>query len=131
MNPKHFNWLPLPGAEGVERKFFGSFTERAFWIEYVKIGSGAEWTSTTDAGRRLIVALSGEATVDDAKIGRLAALQVEAGETLHIDATEEMVLYIVGLPSVQLPAIASEAFDIVTSDGAIEFENRRKRAAAG
>jgi hypothetical protein len=129
MNPDHFNWLPVAGAPGVERKHFGSFTERAFWIEYVKIGSGAEWRSTTDAGRRLIVALSGAATVDDTKIGRLAALQVEAGETLHVNATDEMVLYIVGLPPVRLPTVPSDQFDIVTSDGGIEFENPRKRAA--
>jgi hypothetical protein len=128
MNPKHFNWVPVPGVEGVERKYLGSFTERAFWIEQIKIDSGAEWTSTTDAGRRLIVALSGEATVDGTNIGRLAALQVEAGETLHISVTDEMVLYIVGLPPVQLPAVPSDQFDIAMSDGAIEFENPRKKA---
>jgi hypothetical protein len=129
MNPVHFNWLPVAGAPGVERKFFGSFTERAFWIEHVKVGSGARWTSATDAGRRLIVALSGAATVDGTAIGRLAALQVEAGETLEVDATEEMVFFIVGLPPVQVPAIPSDQFDIVTSDGGIEFETPRKRAA--
>jgi hypothetical protein len=129
MNPKRFNWVPEPSVEGVERKFLGSFTERAFWIEQIKVDSGAEWSSTTDGGRRLIVVLSGEGTVDDTKIGRLAALQVEAGETLHVSATEELVLYIVGLPPVQLPAVPSEEFDIVTSDGGIEFENPRKRAA--
>jgi hypothetical protein len=126
MDPAHFNWLPVSGADGVERKFFGSFTERGFWIEHVKVAPGAEWTSTTDAGRRLIVAMSGEATVDDTKIGRLAALQVEAGETLRVHATEEMVLHIVGLPPVQLPAIPSDQFDVVTSDGAIQFENPRQ-----
>ncbi|HEX3785854.1 MAG TPA: hypothetical protein VHX38_39900 [Pseudonocardiaceae bacterium] len=130
MNPDHFNWLSVPGAPGVQRKHFGAFTERAFWIEYVKVGSGATWTSSTDAGRRLIVALSGAATVDDTEIGRLAALQVEPGETLTVDASEEMVLYIVGLPPVQLPEVPSDQFDIAVSDGAIEFENPRKRAAA-
>jgi hypothetical protein len=126
MNPAHFNWLPVPGMDGVQRKHFGAFTERGFWIEHIKIESGAEWTSTTDAGRRLIVALSGEGTVDDTKIGRLAALQVEAGEQLRVNVTEEMVLYIVGLPPVQLPAIPSDQFDIVSSDGAIQFENPRQ-----
>jgi hypothetical protein len=126
MDPAHFNWLPVSGADGVERKFFGSFTERGFWIEHVKVAPGAVWTSTEDAGRRLIVALSGEATVDDAKIGRLAALQVEAGETLRVDATEEMVLHIVGLPPVQQPASPSGQFDVVTTDGAIQFENSRQ-----
>src|SRR5882757_966579 len=33
LNPAHFNWLAVPGVAGVERKYFGSFTERAFWIE--------------------------------------------------------------------------------------------------
>jgi hypothetical protein len=127
MNPKHFNWLPLPGADGVERKRLGSFTERQFWIEFIKIDAGAEWVSTTEAGRQLIVALSGKATVEGTEIGRLAALQVEPGEKLQVSATEETVLYNVGLPPVQLPRVPSEQFDVVTSDGAIQFENARQR----
>jgi redox-sensitive bicupin YhaK (pirin superfamily) len=126
MNPERFNWLPVPGADGVRRKFFGSFSERAFWIEQVGVEAGTRWSTTVDAGRRLIVVLSGTATVDDTKIGRLAALQVEAGEELNVDATEDTVLHIVGLPPVRLPAIPSDQFDIVTSDGAIQFENPRQ-----
>jgi hypothetical protein len=129
MNPEHFNYLPVEGAPGVERKYFGAFTERAFWIEYVKIASGTDWTSTVDTGRRLIVALSGAATVADTKIGGLAALQVEPGETLQIKTTDEMVLYVIGLPPIRLPEMPSDQFDIAVSDGAIEFENPRKRAS--
>jgi hypothetical protein len=128
MNPEHFNYLPVPGAPGVRRKHFGSFTERAFWIEHIKIDAGAQWTSTVDEGRRLMVVLSGQGTVDDTRIGRLAALQVEAGETLHVDAAEELVLYSVGLPPVRLPEEPSDQFDIVTSDGGIEFERHREKA---
>lgn len=123
MIPARFGWVPVPGASGVARKFFGSFTERAFWIEHIKIDAGAEWTSRTDLGRRLIVALSGEGVVGDTKLGRLAALQVEAGETLRVRAAEEMVLHVVGLPPVQLPSVASDQFDLVMSNGAIQFEN--------
>jgi hypothetical protein len=126
MNPAHFNWLPVPGVDGVERKYFGSFTERAFWIEQVKIDSGAEWTSSADQGRRLIVVLSGEGTVDDTKISRLAALQVEAGEPLHLVVTDEMVLHIVGLPPVRLPVVPADQFDVAASDGAIQFEKPRR-----
>jgi hypothetical protein len=39
------------------------------------------------------------------------------------------VFFIVGLPPVQVPAVPSDQFDIVTSDGGIEFETPRKRAA--
>ena len=122
MNPERFNYLPVPGAPGVRRKYFGSFSERGFWIEHVKVDTGAQWTSTVDDGRRLMVVLSGEGTVADTKIGRLAALQVEAGETLHLEAAEELVLYSVGLPPVLLPETPSDQFDVVTSDGQIEFE---------
>jgi redox-sensitive bicupin YhaK (pirin superfamily) len=111
---------------GVERKYFGSFTERAFWIEMIKIDAGAEWLSTSEGTRRLIVALSGTASVDGVRIGRLAAIQVDAGEKLHISATEEMVLYIVGLPPLQLPSTPTDQFDLIESDGAIQFENARQ-----
>jgi hypothetical protein len=126
LNPAHFNWLPLPGVAGVERKYFGSFTERAFWIEMIKIDAGAEWLSTSEGARRLIVALSGTGTADGIEIGRLAAIRADAGEKLHVSAAEEMVLHIVGLPPVQLPSTPSHQFDVIESDGAIQFENPRQ-----
>jgi len=126
MNPAHYNWLPLPGAEGVERKFLGSFTERAFWIEQIKVTAGAPWISTNDQGRRLMIVLSGVGTAEGSEIGRLAALQVEAGETLHMRASEDLVLFDVGIPPAQRPAVESDQFDIVVTDGGIEFENARK-----
>jgi hypothetical protein len=129
IDPEHFNWLPVPGAPGVERKYFGSFTERGFWIEYIKAAPGAEWVSSTDAGRRLIVALEGAATVGDAKIGKMSAIQVEPGEELKIEAAEETVLYIIGLPPVQLPAVPSENFDVEINDGAIQFEKKPRQPA--
>ena len=111
------------GAQRVERKYFGSFSERAFWMEFTRINAGAEWVSTTGLGRRLIVVLSGAGTVAGTKFGRLAAIQAEPGERLQVNATEETVLYTVGLPSVQVPAIPSDQFDIEISDGAIQFES--------
>jgi hypothetical protein len=123
MNPAHFNWLPMPDAAGVERKYLGSFTERGFWIELIKVGAGAEWVSSGEGARRLIVALSGAGAVGSERIGRLAAIQADAGEKLQVSATEEMVLYVVGLPPVHLPRIPSDQFDIIESDGAIQFEN--------
>lgn len=40
LDPAHFSWLPIPDAAGVERKYMGSFTERGFWIEMIKIDAG-------------------------------------------------------------------------------------------
>ncbi|HEX3815006.1 MAG TPA: hypothetical protein VHX59_19405 [Mycobacteriales bacterium] len=122
MDPARFNWIPMPDVPDVERKYIGSFTERRFWIEQVRIRAGAEWISTSDVGRRLVVALSGAATVEGTRIESLAAIQAEAGEKLHIRVTEEMVLHIIGLPPVELPSIPSDQFDVIESDGAIQFE---------
>jgi hypothetical protein len=111
----------VPGVAGVERKYFGSFTEHAFWIEMVKIDAGAVWLSTTNKGaRRLVVALSGTALVNGTEIGRLAAIQADAGEKLRVGAAEEMVLHIVGLPPVQLPSTSSDKFDVIESDVVIQ-----------
>jgi hypothetical protein len=123
LNPAHYNWLPVPGADGVERKYLGSFTERAFWIEMIKVDAGAEWISAAEDARRLMVALSGAATANATTIGRLGALQAEAGEKLRISASEEMVLHIVGLPPVPVPRARSDEFDLVESPGVIQFEN--------
>jgi hypothetical protein len=125
LNPAHFNWLPVPGVAGVERKYFGAFTERAFWIEMIKIDAGAMWLSISERARRLIVALSGTATANGIEIGRLAAIQADAGEKLHVGATEETVLYIVGLPPVRLPSTLSDQFDVIESDGVIQFEDSK------
>ena len=123
LNPAHFNWLPVAGVAGVERKYFGSFTERAFWIEMIKVDAGAEWLSAGEGARRLIVALSGTATANGIEIGRLAAIEADAGEKLHVRATEEIVLHIVGLTPVPELSTRSDEFDLVNSSGVVQFEN--------
>ncbi|WP_194898980.1 hypothetical protein [Catenulispora pinisilvae] len=123
MDPARFNWLPVPGSEGVERKFFGSFSERAFWIDMIKIEAGATWTSSSQDARRLTVVLSGSGSVSGTEIAELGAIEADPGEDAHYTAENEMVLYTVGLPPIQLPAAPSDQFDEVTTDGGIQFEN--------
>ncbi|HWG25588.1 hypothetical protein [Actinospica sp.] len=123
MHPDRYNWLPIPGVEGVERKFFGSFTDRAFWIDMVKIDAGASWTSSSADARRLTVVLSGTGTIEDTKIARLGAVEADPGEDAHYTATEQLLLYTIGIPPIQLPATPSDQFDEITTDGGIQFEN--------
>jgi hypothetical protein len=130
MHPDRFNWLALPGVPGVQRKFFGSFSERAFWIEMIKIDAGAEWTSPGQEARRLTVVLSGAATVDGVELGYLGAVEADPGETARYRATEQTVLYTVGLPPIELPAVPSDQFEVIHTDGGINFENP-KDAASG
>jgi hypothetical protein len=130
VDPARFNFLPLAGAVGVRRKFLGAFTERAFWIERIQIEAGARWVSTEDRGRRLLVVLNGSGEVAGVEVGRLAAIQAEAGEMLTVTAAEELELHVVGLPPVQLPHVPQQ-YDIVVGDGPIEFEKPRQSAGSG
>lgn len=125
MNPDRFNWLPIPGVPGVARKFFGSFSERAFWIDMIKIEAGAEWTSSSDDARRLTVVLAGAVTVEGTELGYLGAVEADPGDTAHYRASEETVLYTIGLPPIEVPAEPSDQFDTVHTDGGIQFEKRK------
>ena len=111
VDPRQFHWLPLDGAAGVERKYFGSFTERAFWMEMVRLAPGAAWTSTCADARRLAYVLSGAGGAAGQEIAREFAIQIEPGETATIKATEPLELFLIGLPPVRLPGAPSVELD--------------------
>ncbi|MDX6354032.1 MAG: hypothetical protein QOF98_935 [Streptomyces sp.] len=112
-DPANFNWLPVPDAKDVDRKYLGSFSERGMWIELVRLQPSVDWSSTDPRGRRLIVVLSGTGTAADTPFGRLTALHVSPTETLRLSAETETELFVIGLPPVVLPPHESEQFDFV------------------
>jgi hypothetical protein len=105
VDPKRFNWLGVPGAQGVDHKFLGAFSERGVWVEMVRAHAGATWSSRDARARRLIVVLSGEGNIGASSTGRLTAVDVEPGESLELHATSEIELFLIGLPPVELPAV--------------------------
>ena len=111
--PRRFHWLPVPTAPGVDRRYLGSFSERAVWLEMIRLRCGAAWSSTDERSRRLIVALSGRADLVRQPVGRLTALQVEPREHLHLTAGADTELFVVGLPPVAALPTASGQFDYV------------------
>ena len=111
-DPNVFNWLPVAGAAGVDRKFMGSFSERGVWVEMIRVQAGAEWTSSVPDATRLMVVLSGEGDVEARSISPLTALEVTSGETLRLSARSEMVVFIIGLPPIQMPAVPSMEYDL-------------------
>ncbi|MFF3573963.1 hypothetical protein [Nocardia jiangxiensis] len=120
-DPARFTYRSVDGQPGVETKFFGSFTERRFWIERIRIDAGATWVSDEATARRLIVVLAGAGTAEGVKIGKLAAIQAEGGEKLTVTATETLELHVVAIPPVPRP-VEQEEYDVVESDAPIEFE---------
>ncbi|MFJ6567620.1 hypothetical protein ACIQNU_09365 [Streptomyces sp. NPDC091292] len=126
-NPDHFNWLPVAGSPGVSRKHIGTYTERQFWVEFIRVEAGAEWISQSDDAKRLTVVLAGSGTVEGTGIGHLGAVEADPGEKARFVADEEFVLYTVGLPPIQLPVEPDDdKFVTVVTDGGIRFENAKE-----
>ncbi|MFE2040925.1 hypothetical protein ACFXAZ_08330 [Streptomyces sp. NPDC059477] len=123
-NPAHFNYLPVAGWPGVKRKPIGTYTERQFWIEFVKLDAGAEWVSESADARRLTVVLGGKGTAEGTEISWMGAVEADPGEKVRYVATEELVLYTVGLPPIVQPVEPDDdKFTTVVTDGGIRFEN--------
>jgi hypothetical protein len=111
-DPKRFNWLRVAGAQGVDHKFLGAFSERGVSVEMVRVRANATWSSVDARARRLIVVLSGDGYVDASAIERLTAMDVDPGETLALNATSEMELFLIGLPPVEVPAEEADQYDL-------------------
>jgi hypothetical protein len=112
-DPKRFNWLPVDGADGVDHKFLGAFSERGVWVENVKLRPGATWSSADAKARRLLTVLSGEGECGGEAISYLDTIQAEAGESLELTAgAASMELVLIGLPPVVLPATESQEYDV-------------------
>ena len=110
-DPKSFHWLPVAGSSGVERKYFGAFSERAAWVEMVRLQPRAVWSSADPAARRLLVVTAGEGTAEGQAIRHLTALQAEAGETLSVATQAGVELFVIGLPPIERPAVESDQYD--------------------
>jgi hypothetical protein len=111
LDPRNFNWLPLRGQTGVDQKFLGAFSERGVWIEFVRVRTGAFWTSTDMRSRRLFFVLSGTGTAADSTIARFSAIQVDPGETLQLAAADDLNLFLIGLPPIETPLVESQEYD--------------------
>jgi hypothetical protein len=110
-DPKCFHWLHMHGAPGVEHKYMGAFSERAVWIELIRLRPHATWSSLDPRARRLFVVLSGTGRIGEQAVNYLTALQVDPGETLELHAAEELTLFLIGLPPIETPAVESDEFD--------------------
>jgi hypothetical protein len=99
-DPRNFAWKPVPRTNGTDNKFLGSFSERGVWAEMVRIRAGATWSSSDAIARRLLVVLKGAGAVGGEEVKYLTGIQSEPEEPLQIRATEEMEIFLVGLPPV-------------------------------
>ena len=112
-DPRRFNWLPLEGADGVDRKWLGAFSERGVWVEMVRLQPRASWSSVDPKARRLVTVLSGDGKCGHEPIDYLTAIKADAGESLNLTTgSEPLELFLIGLPPVVLPTSQSREYDL-------------------
>ena len=112
IEPSRFHWLPVAGSPGVQHRFMGSFSERAVWIETLRLERGATWSATRADARRLLYVLRGSGQVDGRDITAETAIQIDPGEVTTITASEPLELVLMGLPPIELPVEASAEYEI-------------------
>ena len=85
MNTTHFDWVPVTGQPGVERKAAGTFTERETQLALYRIASGA--TLPLDGGSIYFV-LKGTGVVNGENVAKHTTVSLAAGEQGALTATE-------------------------------------------
>jgi hypothetical protein len=113
MNPAHIRWMPLAGANAVEVKTLGTFTDCRIDCARYRIAAGSSFTGS---GRGLFLVLSGKGSVEGEPTRRYTAVYLEDGERATFQAEETTEIQLLGLPSESLIGRQSEAADESAED---------------
>ncbi len=95
MNPAHFAWLPMDGQPGCARKTVGVFSERGTRLAFFKADAGATLALEPLS---LFFVLSGKGNVAGKPCLKHTTIDLKAGETASLVATEATALLQIGLP---------------------------------
>lgn len=99
INPAHFRWMALAGANGVEAKKLGTFTDCEIRCARYRVAAGSSFTGT---GRGLFLVLSGEGSIGGEPMRRFTAAYLGDGEQATFQADETTEIQLLGLPSESL-----------------------------
>jgi len=97
MTPANFAWVAEDGDRSA-RKLLGSFTERGTRIELRRLAAESSLALSEDAARLLVFTLSGGGRCAGAEWAEHSAWQIEAGESVAIDAEKESEFLVIALP---------------------------------
>jgi hypothetical protein len=97
MNPKAYRWMPLEGAEGVEEKALGTFSDCKIRCASYRLHPGAHFTA---AGRGMYLVLSGRGSIAGQTFRPYTAVYLDSGETGTFKATESAEILLLGMPDV-------------------------------
>jgi hypothetical protein len=95
INPANFRWMALAGANGVETKKLGTFTDCEIRCARYLVVAGSGFTGT---GRGLFLVLSGKGSIGGEPMRRFTAAYLEDGEQATFQADETTEIQLLGLP---------------------------------
>jgi len=97
MNPKAYRWMPLEGADGVEEKALGTFSDCKIRCASYRLHPGATFTA---ADRGIYLVLSGRGSIEAQTFRQYTAAYLDTGETVKFEATEISEILLLGMPDV-------------------------------
>ncbi|MFN3890658.1 MAG: hypothetical protein ACK4MV_09680 [Beijerinckiaceae bacterium] len=98
MNPEEFQWVAVPGREGVFEKVLGVFTERGTKVRLVKIEAGSECRLS---GRGVFIALEGVGDAAGQTLRYQTTIYLDHGEEIDVHAERNVHLLHYGLPDLR------------------------------
>jgi hypothetical protein len=97
IDPDAYDYVPLPGCDGVALKQLGSFNERGLSIAMLRLTAGARFTPDTFQPR-ILYALSGSGEAGMIAWAAGSSAFLPSGERAEFNASEDAEFYMFGLP---------------------------------
>jgi len=101
----NFSWWPV--AHGVQRKLFGTFTERGIQLEIIRLDPNASLTVGAPNVELLVFVLSGAGSCGRGNLKPYSAVRFAPGETATMTGAEPMEMFVISLPRLSHLAQAS------------------------
>jgi hypothetical protein len=95
MDPANYAWVSVEGAQGVEEKLLGVFTERRSEARVLRLAPGASYYAK---GRGLYFVMSGTGSASDQPYREWTTTYLKKGERTMITASTETQIVLFGLP---------------------------------
>jgi len=97
MHPENYDWRRIPGAQGVELKTLGVFSDCQFPCAIYRLAAG---TSYSLDGRCVLLVVAGRGAVAGNIYRKYTALYLDTGEEARFKADLATEIVLLGLPDV-------------------------------
>jgi hypothetical protein len=97
MYSDHYKWMPVAGAEGVDEKLMGVFTDCGIPCAIYRVRSGATFTAH---GRGIFMVMSGHGALEGHTFRQYTSVYLDTGETTQFEADQVSEILLMGMPDV-------------------------------